>query len=237
MMLSEGGEIIPVFKPRGVTSFEVVRKVRNVLKIKRVGHAGTLDPLAEGLLIVLTGSKTKLMNDFLKLDKEYLATFRLGVTSKSYDLETEIIDQKSEINFSDEQIREVLKRYTGRIEQVPPEFSAAWVDGKRAYKLARRGVKFELKPKMVSISELKIEVFEAPILKLRIVCSSGTYVRSLARDIGRDLGCGAVLTELMRTRIGSYTMNGAVKLDLLGSLRDPDVKMKPTMNETKRHAA
>lgn len=179
----ENGQIIPVLKPRGVTSFEVVRKVRSVLKIKRVGHAGTLDPLAEGLLIVLTGSKTKLMNDFLKFDKEYLATFRLGVTSKSYDLETEMIVQKLEIDFSEERVREVLHGYTGRIEQIPPEYSAAWVDGKRAYKLARQGVKFELKPKMVSISELKIEMFAPPDLKLKIVSSSGTYIRSLARNM------------------------------------------------------
>jgi tRNA pseudouridine55 synthase len=236
-MPSENGEIIPVFKPRGITSFEVVRRVRSKMKIKRVGHAGTLDPLAEGLLIILTGSKTKLMTDFLKFDKEYLATFRLGVTSKSYDLETELIEQKSEMNFSDEQILDVLKKYVGEIEQVPPEYSAAWVDGKRAYKLARQGAKFELKPKTVSISELKVEKFEPPFLKLKVVCSSGTYVRSLARDIGRDLGCGAVLTELVRTRIGSYTSEGAMKLDLLSSPQNPVPKTESALIEPKRHAA
>jgi len=179
------------------------------------------------LLVILTGSKTKSMNDFLKLDKEYLATFRLGVTSKSYDLETEIIDQNSEMNFSEEQVSEVLKKYIGKIEQIPPEYSAAWVDGKRAYNLARRGVKFELKPKTVLISEFKIEMFNPPILKLKIVCSSGTYVRGLARDIGRDLGCGAVLTELIRTRIGSYHVDEAIRLDSLvrQNLNPPDESM------------
>jgi len=225
--MGKTGEIIPVYKPRGMSSFEVVRKVRHGLHLKKVGHAGTLDPLAERLLVILTGSKTKSMNDFLKLDKEYLATFRLGVTSKSYDLETEIIDQNSEMNFSEEQVSEVLKKYIGKIEQIPPEYSAAWVDGKRAYNLARRGVKFELKPKTVLISEFKIEMFNPPILKLKIVCSSGTYVRGLARDIGRDLGCGAVLTELIRTRIGSYHVDEAIRLDSLvrQNLNPPDESM------------
>jgi tRNA pseudouridine55 synthase len=221
-MASEVGEIIPVYKPKGMTSFEVVRKVRNELsklpyagRLRKVGHAGTLDPLAEGLLIVLTGSKTKLMDDFLKLDKEYFATFKLGVTSKSDDLETEVVEQTVDINFSEEQIVEVLKKFTGRIEQVPPEYSAAWVDGKRAYHLARRGVEFTLKPKVVIVNEMKIESFLPPFLKLIIICSSGTYVRSLARDIGEKLGCGAILTELVRTRIGSYKVEDATKLNEL----------------------
>jgi tRNA pseudouridine55 synthase len=219
-MASDIGEIIPVYKPRGVTSFEVVSKVRRELakiphegRVQKIGHAGTLDPLAEGLLILLTGSKTKSMNDFLKLDKEYLATFRLGVTSKSFDLETELVVLASQSDFSEDQIREVLRKYTGRIEQVPPEYSATWVDGKRAYKLARSGVKFELKPKSVFISELALETFVRPFLKLRIVCSSGTYIRSLARDIGKDLGCGAVMTELIRTRIGTYKVDEAIRLE------------------------
>ena len=212
-MASNIGEIIPVYKPRGVTSFEVVRKVRGQLKVKKIGHAGTLDPLAEGLLIILTGTKTKAMNDILKLDKEYLAAFKLGVTSKSYDLETDVVELSSHTDFSEDQVLDVLKRYIGKIEQVPPEYSAAWVDGKRAYKLARRGVKFELKPKTVFISELSLEGFEWPILKVRVVCSSGTYIRSLARDIGKDLGCGAVLTELVRTRIGTYNAGDAIRLD------------------------
>jgi tRNA pseudouridine55 synthase len=117
------------------------------------------------------------------------------------------------LSFSEDRIREILKRYTGKIEQVPPEYSATWIGGKRAYDLARRGVKFELKPKSVTIYEIKIESFLRPFLKLMVSCSSGTYVRSLVRDIGDDLGCGAVLTELVRTRIGSYKAEEAVKLD------------------------
>jgi tRNA pseudouridine55 synthase len=236
-MPSENGKIIPIFKPRGVTSFEVVRAMRRELNVRKVGHAGTLDPLAEGLLILLTGNKTKLMGDFLKLDKEYSATFRLGVTSKSYDLETEVVEQKSNMDFSEDQTRDILKKYTGQIEQIPPEYSAAWVDGKRAYKLARRGVKFDLKPKMVSINELEIETFALPILKLRIVCSSGTYIRSLARDIGNALGCGAILTELVRTRIGSYHADEAMKFNGLSHPKTFVPQTETTTGGQKRHAA
>lgn len=212
-MVGETGGIIPVYKPKGMTSFEVVRRVRNELKVRKVGHAGTLDPLAEGLLILLIGSKTKLMDDFLKLNKEYLAVLKLGFSSKSYDLETNVVEQTSDLSFSEDRIREILKKYTGKIEQVPPEYSATWIGGKRAYNLARRGVKFELKPKSVTIYEIKIESYLTPFLKLTVSCSSGTYVRSLVRDIGDDLGCGAVLTELVRTRIGPYKAEEAVKLD------------------------
>ena len=135
------GEVIPVFKPKGITSFEVVRRTRLALKMKKVGHAGTLDPLAEGLLIVLTGSKTKMMDEILKLEKEYHAIFRLGVTSKSHDLESEIVEQTKDVDFSEQRLEDAMKKFTGRIEQVPPEYSAAWVDGERAYHLARRGMK------------------------------------------------------------------------------------------------
>jgi tRNA pseudouridine55 synthase len=212
-MASEGGSIIAVYKPKGMTSFEVVRRVRNELKLKKVGHAGTLDPLAEGLLILLTGSKTKLMESILKLDKEYQATLRLGVTSKSHDLETELVIQSIDVAFPEARIEEALAKFTGTIEQVPPDYSAAWVDGKRAYNLARRGVEFELKPKKVTISEIAIVSFAPPFLKLRVACSSGTYIRSIARDIGDELACGAVLTELVRTRIGTYKAEDAVGID------------------------
>ena len=214
-MASDSGSILAIYKPKGMTSFEVVRRARSELKLKKVGHAGTLDPLAEGLLILLTGDKTKLMEDILKLEKEYLATLKLGVTSRSHDLETELVVQPSVDPISRQRVGEVLAKFTGSIDQVPPNYSAAWVDGKRAYHLARRGLEFELKPKRVTISEIAIESFEWPLLKLRIVCSSGTYIRSLARDIGGDLGCGSVLTELVRTRIGSYRAEDAVRIDEL----------------------
>jgi tRNA pseudouridine55 synthase len=235
--MGESGLVIPIYKPRGVSSFEVVREVRNELRVKKVGHSGTLDPLAEGLLIILTGKKTKLMSEFLKLDKEYLATFRLGVTSRSYDLETEVVEQTSNIDFSESRIREVLEKYTGRIEQVPPEYSAAWIDGKRAYNLARRGVKFELKPKTVSISELTIKLYAPPFLKVEIVCSSGTYIRSLARDIGRDLGSGAILTELVRTRIGSYYADKAIRVAELSSQQNALWPTRLMKNGHERNAA
>lgn len=212
-MATDSDSIMAVYKPKGMTSFQVVRTVRNGLKIKKVGHAGTLDPLAEGLLILLTGKKTKLMESFLQMEKEYVAILRLGVTSRSHDLETELVEQVSDISYSEIEIREVLAKFTGRIEQVPPDYSAAWVDGKRAYHLARRGVEFELKPKTVTISEIEIESYTPPLLKLRVVCSSGTYIRSLARDIGDELGCGSVLEELIRTRIGAYKAEDAIRLD------------------------
>ncbi len=214
-MASDGGSIIPVYKPRGITSFEVVRIVRRELNLKKVGHAGTLDPLAEGLLILLTGSKTKMMDELLKVGKEYVATLKLGSVSKSHDLETELVVRAPYVKVSETEIRESLKKYRGQIEQVPPEYSAAWVNGKRAYNLAREGVRFKLKPKVVTISEIEVVSYISPALVLRIACSSGTYVRSLARDIGEDLGCGAVLTELVRTRIGPYSVENAIRLDEL----------------------
>ncbi len=208
--------IIPVYKPKGLTSFEVVRRVRRELNLKKIGHSGTLDPLAEGLLILLTGSETKSMTGFLKLDKEYLATLRLGVVSKSHDLETELVERASSVeDITSDRIDEVLRKFTGKIEQVPPDFSATWVNGKRAYKLARKGVKPDLKPKLVTVDEIRAEKIALPMIQLRIVCSSGTYVRSLARDIGEELGCGAVLTDLVRTRIGSYKIEEAVRIEEL----------------------
>ncbi len=208
--------IIPVYKPKGLTSFEVVRRVRRELNLKKIGHSGTLDPLAEGLLILLTGSETKSMTGFLKLDKEYLATLRLGVVSKSHDLETELVERASSVeDITSDRIDEVLRKFTGKIEQVPPDFSATWVNGKRAYNLARKGVKPDLKPKLVTVDEIRAEKIALPMIQLRIVCSSGTYVRSLARDIGEELGCGAVLTDLVRTRIGSYKIEEAVRIEEL----------------------
>ncbi len=212
-MTANNDNILAFYKPKGMTSFEVVRRVRCEMGLKKVGHAGTLDPLAEGLLIILTGSKTKMMERFLKMEKEYLATLRLGVTSRSHDLETEIVERTSETSFSEEELSRVIGKFTGKIEQVPPDFSAAWVDGKRAYHLARKGVEFELKPKSVVISEITVESYAPPILKIRVVCSSGTYIRSLARDIGEELACGAVLEGLVRTRIGEYRAEDALRLE------------------------
>ncbi len=218
MATTEEGSILPVYKPVGATSFEIVRTVRNRMKIGKVGHAGTLDPLAEGLLIILTGKKTRLMDEFLKMNKEYLATLQLGVESKSHDLETPVVSKVQSLNLSREKIEEVLKEFTGNIEQVPPIYSAKWVDGKRAYDLARRNVDFELKPKVVSIYKIIPESIALPFVEVRVVCSSGTYIRSLARDIGSRLGCGAVLAKLVRTRIGTYTLDNAI--------RPEDLKMR-----------
>ncbi len=193
------GEIIPIYKPRGITSFAVVRKIRQAMSVQKVGHAGTLDPLAEGLLIVLTGSKTKLMNEFLKFDKEYSAAFRLGVTSKSYDLETEIVEVSSFPDLEETRIEAVLQKYKGRIEQLPPEYSAAWIGGKRAYHLARRGVEVTLKPKFVSISSLDLVSYIPPIIELRVVC--------LERHLHKKSGKRSRPRPWMRSRVdpaGSY---------------------------------
>lgn len=171
---TDQGSILPVYKPAGMTSFKIVQLVRNQLKIKKVGHAGTLDPLAEGLLIVLTGNKTKLMDDFLKLNKEYVATLHFGVVSKSHDLETEVTERVRNLMLTVADLEEVSKKFCGRIEQVPPSYSAKWVNGKRAYSLARQNVGFELKPKSVTINRISVESFSLPFAELRIECSSGT---------------------------------------------------------------
>ncbi len=210
---TEQDAVLPIYKPRGMTSFGMVRTVRNQLNLRKVGHAGTLDPLAEGLLIILTGKKTKLMGEFLKMDKEYHATLQLGVESSSHDLETGVTERVKDLDLSLAQLEDALKKFTGRIEQVPPAYSAKWLDGKRAYRLARQNVGFELKPKLVTIEKIEIQSFNCPFVDLRVVCSSGTYIRSLARDIGTELGCGAVLAKLIRTRIGTYTVEAAIRLE------------------------
>ena len=197
-------------KPYRWTSFDVVGKVRWLicrrLKVKKlkVGHAGTLDPLATGVLIVCTGRATKRIEELQSGTKEYYATIRLGATTPSYDLEKSIDATYPTEHITREMVEQVLERFKGKIEQVPPTFSACKVDGKRAYKMARKGDEVELKPKTLVIDEIELTECNLPDITIRVVCSKGTYIRALARDIGEALQSGGHLIALRRTRVGDY---------------------------------
>ena len=202
------GQILPFDKPLNMTSFQLVAKVRWLIsqamggkKIK-VGHAGTLDPLATGVMVIVTGRATKRIEELQAHVKEYEATIRLGATTPSFDLETEIDTEYPWEHIDRTAVEEALKKFTGRIQQVPPAFSACKVDGKRAYKMARKGKEVEIKPKELVIDEIELLSFDLPEIRIRVVCSKGTYIRALARDIGEALGSGAHLTALRRTRVG-----------------------------------
>ena len=202
------GEVIYFNKPLGWTSFKVVGHARyhicrrmGVKKLK-VGHAGTLDPLATGVMIVCTGKATKRIEEFQYHTKEYVATIRLGATTPSYDLEHAVDATYPTEHIPRELVEETLKKFVGEIQQVPPAFSACMVNGKRAYDLARKGEEVELKPKLLVIDEIELLECNLPEIKVRVVCSKGTYIRALARDIGEALQSGAHLTALERTRVG-----------------------------------
>ena len=218
------GGLVLINKPYGWTSFDAVNKVRSTLrrhfgirKIK-VGHAGTLDPLATGLVIICTGKMTKEIHHFQSLEKEYVATFELGKTTPSFDLETSVDKEYETSHITRELIENVLKKNTGEIYQVPPLYSAKFIKGKRAYIHARKGDDIELPASLVNIREIKLERFEMPQIIIRISCSKGTYIRSLARDIGRDLESGAYMCGLTRTRIGEYELSKAISPDKLEEL-------------------
>ena len=217
----EDGEVLYIDKPYKWTSFNVVAKIRWLLcqklgvKKLKVGHAGTLDPLATGVLIVCTGRATKRIDELQAHTKEYVATLQLGATTPCFDLEKPIDQTFPTEHITLDLVKEVLPRFMGRIEQVPPAFSACKVDGHRAYKLARKGEEVALKPKILVIDELEIVNYddEAKQLTIRVVCSKGTYIRALARDIGEALGSGAHLTALRRTRIGDVSVEDCCTVD------------------------
>lgn len=219
MMDFISGEILYINKPLNWTSFDLVRKLRyrlcKQLKLKKlkVGHAGTLDPLATGVMIICTGKKTKLIESFQFQTKEYIATIALGATTPSFDLETEIDHVYSVDHITREMVEDVLTRFIGRIEQVPPAFSACKINGERAYNLARNGEEVDLKPKILVIDEIELIEFSEQSIKVRVVCSKGTYIRALARDIGQALDSGGHLTELVRTRIGDITLDQCINTD------------------------
>ncbi len=213
IQLVDEGNVLLINKPREWTSFDVVNKLRYKLKTKKIGHAGTLDPLATGLLIICVGKMTKRIEEFMGQEKEYTGKFILGQTTPSHDLETEASEQKDISGLTNTLIKEATKNFTGKISQLPPQHSAIRVGGKRAYEFARKGEEIELKPREVEVSEFDITDITLPEITFRIVCSKGTYIRSIARDFGNALGVGAYMSELCRTRIGSHTLEYAITPD------------------------
>jgi tRNA pseudouridine55 synthase len=211
----EEGQVILINKPIGWTSADVVKKVRNLVHAK-VGHAGTLDPLATGLLILCTGKFTKKINEYMSQEKEYTGTITLGATTASYDLETIPENLKDFSQLAPEALLEVSKKFTGEIIQVPPVYSAIKKNGERSYNLARQGRAVALEGRKVFIKEFEMHIQELPFVSFRVVCSTGTYIRSLANDVGQCLGCGAHLSSLCRTRIGNYHLENATSPELTG---------------------
>ena len=207
------GKAILVDKPLHWTSFDVVRKLRSILQIKKIGHAGTLDPLATGLLIVCTGKFTKKINEYMAAEKEYTGTITLGAVTPTYDLESEPEQQKDFSFVTNELIHAATKQFTGTIEQFPPIYSAIKKDGVALYELARRGEDVELKARTISIRSFDITSVELPVVYFKAVCSTGTYIRSLANDFGAALGCGAYLSSLRRTRIGEFLVDDGVGME------------------------
>ena len=213
------GEVLYFDKPLKWTSFAVVNKIRyhicrklGVKKLK-VGHAGTLDPLATGVMIICTGKATKRIEEFQYHTKEYVATLQLGATTPSYDLEKEIDATYPTEHITRELVEETLKRFIGSIEQIPPAFSACKIDGERAYDLARKGEEVNLKPKTLVIDEIELLECNLPEIKIRVVCSKGTYIRALARDIGEALNSGAHLIGLIRTRVGEVKLEDCMQVE------------------------
>ena len=215
------GCILLIDKPKTWTSFDVVNKVRYEVKTKKVGHAGTLDPLATGLLIVCTGKMTKQINTFQADDKEYICTMVLGATTASYDLETEIENQKDYSLVTPELISTISRKFLGLIQQTAPQHSAKKVNGVRAYELARKGEYADIKSVEVEIKDLEILTIDLPTVTFRVSCSKGTYIRSLVNDIGQELGCGAYMSDLVRTRSGSFLLKDAIQLsDFVNTMKE-----------------
>jgi tRNA pseudouridine55 synthase len=209
----EQGQVLLINKPLEWTSFDVVQKLRNVIRIRKIGHAGTLDPLATGLLIICTGKFTKRINEYMAQEKEYTGTFTLGATTPTFDLESEPQDFKPFDHLANETIRAATAAFTGAIQQVPPAHSAIKVGGKRVYELARAGKEVKLEPRNVTIHRFEIEAINLPVVHFRVVCSTGTYIRSLANDFGAALGCGGYMSSLCRTRIGEFLLKDALTID------------------------
>jgi tRNA pseudouridine55 synthase len=209
----EAGQVLLIDKPLDWTSFDVVRKTRNLIKIKKVGHAGTLDPLATGLLIVCTGKFTKKINEYMGMEKEYTGSFTLGAITPTYDLESEPKEFHDISTLTEEQIKSATQSFIGSVQQVPPIHSAIKQAGKPVYLMARKGEDVILEPRTITITEFIIERIELPKVYFKVVCGTGTYIRSLANDFGKALGCGAYLSELRRTRIGEFKVEDALSLD------------------------
>ncbi len=211
--LFQEGKVLLIDKPLTWTSFDVVSKVRSAIRIKKVGHAGTLDPLATGLLIVCTGKYTKKINEYMGQEKEYVATFHLGAITPTYDLESVPQDPKSIEGIDAAALQAAALNFTGDILQIPPIHSAIKQNGKPVYLLARKGKEVKLEPRPVRISAFELLDIRLPEVEVKVVCSTGTYIRSLANDFGATLGCGAYLSALRRTRIGAFTVDEAQSLE------------------------
>lgn len=220
------GEVFLIDKPLEWTSFDVVKKVRNALRIKKVGHAGTLDPLATGLLIVCAGRQTKQIETYMGQEKEYTGTFVIGATTESFDLEKPVIDVADFSLITRDQVLAAAAELTGDIFQIPPMHSAIKVDGKRVYESARKGIEVKMDARPIQVREFEITRFEGNEVDFRISCSKGTYIRSLARDLGESLGTGAYLKSLCRTRIGNFKLSSAHSLPELIE----EIKARPHEN-------
>lgn len=207
------GKVIFINKPLHWTSFDVVRKLRSLVQIKKIGHAGTLDPLATGLLIVCTGKFTKKINEYMAQEKEYTGSITLGAVTPTYDLESLPEQPKAYSFVTDEMLHSATEKFTGDIQQLPPMFSAIKKDGVALYELARRGEEVELKPRNINIRSFEITNVELPVIHFKVVCSTGTYIRSLANDYGAALGCGGYLSSLCRTRIGEFKIEDSLSME------------------------
>lgn len=207
------GKVLLLDKPLQWTSFDIVRKIRYITRISKVGHAGTLDPLASGLLIVCTGKFTKKINEYMGMEKEYTGTFTLGAITPTYDLESEPTELRSFDHLTDEMVYAATKQFTGPIMQTPPIHSAIKQDGKPVYLAARKGVDVKLEPRPITIYSFEITSIELPVVHFKVVCSTGTYIRSLANDFGAVLGVGGYMSSLRRTRIGIFKVEDAISIE------------------------
>ncbi len=211
--------VINIYKEKGFTSHDVVAKMRGILRQKKIGHTGTLDPDAEGVLPVCLGNATKLCDMLTDHEKEYVAVLKLGVETDTQDLTGNIL-KESEVDVSEEQIREIIASFVGDYDQIPPMYSALKVDGKRLYELARAGKEVERKPRRVTFYEIEIQDMALPEITIRVACSKGTYIRTLCHDIGQAAGCGGAMKSLVRTRSGIFSMDTAITLSKLEKVRD-----------------
>jgi tRNA pseudouridine55 synthase len=216
----EEGELLLIDKPLGWTSFDVIHRLRCSFDIEKAGHAGTLDPMATGLLIVCTGKQTKSIEQFTNLDKEYTGSFQLGIRTPSFDMETAVSEHAEFSGIRLEDLRSAVKSFVGRQMQTPPMYSAVKLKGKPLYQYARKGKTLERKAREIDVREFTVLSFAPPNVEFRVVCSKGTYIRSLVDGVGTSLGCGATLTSLRRTRVGSFRVENALTIEQLEDSRD-----------------
>ena len=213
--------VLNIYKEAGWTSFDVVAKMRGILKIKKIGHTGTLDPAATGVLPVCIGKGTKKVESFMADDKVYRTVMLLGVTTDSQDMTGEILT-RTEVNLTEQDVREAIESFIGGYDQIPPMYSAKKVGGRKLVDMARKGIEVERKPRFVNIMDIGIDDMSLPRVTMTVTCSKGTYIRTLCHDIGQKLGCGAAMESLIRTRVGRFKIEDAVTLDDLQKLADED---------------